>query len=49
MRTLQEWEQGCRAASGAARTLLFIAQKNPLPLRNLSFYCAANDVVTAAF
>ena len=29
VRTLQEWEQGRRAPSGAARTLLLIAQKNP--------------------
>ena len=29
MRTLQEWEQGRRAPSGAARTLLMIAAKNP--------------------
>jgi len=29
MRTLQEWEQGRRAPSGAARTLLLIAAKNP--------------------
>ena len=29
MRTLQEWEQGRRAPSGAARTLLRIAAKNP--------------------
>src|SRR6266446_3099485 len=28
VRTLQEWEQGRRAPSGAARTLLLIAQKN---------------------
>ena len=28
-RTLQEWEQGRRAPSGAARTLLRIAAKNP--------------------
>jgi hypothetical protein len=27
--TLQEWEQGRRAPSGAARTLLRIAEKNP--------------------
>ena len=27
VRTLQEWEQGRRAPSGAARTLLLIAQK----------------------
>lgn len=29
VRTLQEWEQGRRAPSGAARTLLLIANKNP--------------------
>jgi len=29
VRTLQEWEQGRRAPSGAARTLLLIAEKNP--------------------
>jgi putative transcriptional regulator len=29
VRTLQEWEQGRRAPSGAARTLLAVAQKNP--------------------
>ena len=29
IRTLQEWEQGRRAPSGAARTLLLIAAKNP--------------------
>ena len=29
VRTLQEWEQGRRAPSGAARTLLLIAAKNP--------------------
>jgi len=28
-RTLQEWEQGRRAPSGAARTLLLIARRNP--------------------
>lgn len=28
-RTLQDWEQGRRAPSGAARTLLSIAAKNP--------------------
>ena len=32
VRTLQEWEQGRRAASGAARTLLMIAAKNPRAL-----------------
>src|SRR6516164_2631718 len=29
VRTLQDWEQGRRAPSGAARTLLAIAAKNP--------------------
>jgi putative transcriptional regulator len=28
-RTLQDWEQGRRAPSGAARTLLLIAERNP--------------------
>jgi putative transcriptional regulator len=32
VRTLQEWEQGRRAPSGAARTLLQIAAKNPRAL-----------------
>jgi putative transcriptional regulator len=29
VRTLQDWEQGRREPSGAARTLLRIAAKNP--------------------
>jgi len=29
LRTLQDWEQGRRAPSGAARTLIAIAAKNP--------------------
>ena len=29
VRTLQEWEQGRRAPSGAARTLLLVPDKNP--------------------
>ena len=29
VRTLQDWEQGRRRPSGAARTLLMIADKNP--------------------
>jgi putative transcriptional regulator len=29
IRTLQEWEQGRRAPSGAARTLLLIAARDP--------------------
>src|SRR6266550_594853 len=32
VRTLQDWEQGRRAPSGAARTLLMIAAKNPKAL-----------------
>ena len=32
IRTLQEWEQGRRAPSGPARTLLIIAHKNPRAL-----------------
>jgi putative transcriptional regulator len=35
-RTLQEWEQGRRAPSGAARTLLMIAAKNPKALREVA-------------
>lgn len=31
-RTLQDWEQGRRAPSGAARTLLMVAAKNPQAL-----------------
>jgi putative transcriptional regulator len=31
-RTLQDWEQGRRVPSGAARTLLMIAAKNPQAL-----------------
>jgi putative transcriptional regulator len=29
VRTLQDWEQGRRAPSGAARTLLLVADRNP--------------------
>jgi putative transcriptional regulator len=32
VRTLQDWEQGRRAPSGAARTLLMIAARNPQAL-----------------
>ena len=32
VRTLQDWEQGRRMPSGAARTLLLIAHKNPIVL-----------------
>ncbi|EQD31728.1 helix-hairpin-helix DNA-binding motif-containing protein, partial [mine drainage metagenome] len=33
-RTLQEWEQGRRKPSGAARTLLMIAARHPEVLRD---------------
>ena len=36
VRTLQEWEQGRRAPSGAARTLLLIAAKNPRALLDVA-------------
>lgn len=36
VRTMQEWEQGRRAPSGAARTLLIIAAKNPRALRGVA-------------
>lgn len=36
LRTLQEWEQGRRAPTGAARTLLLIAVKNPRALRDVA-------------
>jgi putative transcriptional regulator len=36
VRTLQEWEQGRRAPSGAARTLLLIAAKNPHALLDVA-------------
>lgn len=29
VRTLQDWEQGRRAPSGPARTLLMVAERNP--------------------
>jgi len=32
VRTLQDWEKGRRAPSGAARTLLMVAAKNPRAL-----------------
>jgi putative transcriptional regulator len=32
VRTLQDWEQGRRAPSGAARTLLMVAARNPRAL-----------------
>ena len=32
VRTLQDWEQGRRSPSGAARTLILIAHKNPMAL-----------------
>lgn len=36
VRTLQDWEQGRRCPSGAARTLLLIAHKNPLALLDVA-------------
>jgi len=36
VRTLQDWEQGRRAPSGAARTLLLIAQRNPEALLDVA-------------
>lgn len=36
VRTLQDWEQGRRAPSGAARTLLMIAAKNPQALLDVA-------------
>jgi putative transcriptional regulator len=36
VRTLQEWEQGRRAPSGAARTLLLVAAKNPHALLDVA-------------
>ncbi|MCC7009921.1 MAG: helix-turn-helix domain-containing protein [Acidobacteria bacterium] len=36
VRTLQEWEQGRRAPSGAARTLLLIAARNPRALMEVA-------------
>lgn len=35
IRTLQEWEQGRRAPSGAAKTLLRVAETHPEILREL--------------
>ena len=36
IRTLQDWEQGRRTPSGAARTLLMIAAKNPKALLDVA-------------
>jgi len=36
VRTLQDWEQGRRAPSGAARTLLLIAHRNPKALLDVA-------------
>ncbi len=36
VRTLQDWEQERRAPSGAARTLLLIAHKNPSALLDVA-------------
>lgn len=36
VRTLQEWEQGRRSPSGAAKTLLRVAESHPEVLRELA-------------
>ena len=36
VRTLQEWEQGRRAPSGPARTLLMMADRNPSALLDIA-------------
>jgi putative transcriptional regulator len=36
VRPLQDWEQGRRAPSGAARTLLLIAERNPKALLDVA-------------
>lgn len=36
VRTLQDWEQGRRSPSGAARTLLMIAARNPKALLDVA-------------
>ena len=36
VRTLQDWEQGRRGPSGAARTLLLIAYRNPEALLDVA-------------
>src|SRR3970282_2343668 len=36
VRTLQDWEQGRRAPSGAARTLLLVADRNPEALLDVA-------------
>jgi putative transcriptional regulator len=36
VRTLQDWEQGRRSPSGAARTLLAIAHRNPQALLDVA-------------
>jgi putative transcriptional regulator len=36
VRTLQDWEQGRRSPSGAARTLLLVADRNPTALLDVA-------------
>jgi putative transcriptional regulator len=36
VRTLQDWEQGRRIPSGAARTLLLVADRNPSALLDVA-------------
>jgi putative transcriptional regulator len=38
-RTLQDWEQGRREPTGAAKTLLRVAEKHPTILRRLAAGC----------
>jgi putative transcriptional regulator len=35
LRTLQDWEQGRRKPSGAAQSLLLVAEKKPAVLREI--------------
>jgi putative transcriptional regulator len=43
VRTLQDWEQGHRTPSGAAQTLIAIAQQQPKVLKQLLKAQAADD------
>src|SRR3979409_658638 len=45
VRTLQDWEQGHRAPSGAARTLLLIAERNPKALLAVACYASEKDEI----
>ena len=43
VRTLQDWEQGRRAPSGAARTLLMVADRNPRALLDVAWAILDKD------